>query len=102
MDPLLEKLDRYYRKTRNKKITGNYIRVLSKDPREFTPQEDEFYRTRILPNRDYFVSMLYQAYVDEGRPLEEWRQFTLNSPPSAIEQIGRRVVVLAIQEADQD
>ena len=100
MDPLLEKLDRYYRKTRHKKITDIYIGVLSKDPREYTPQEEELYRARILPNRDYFVSMLYQAYVDEDRLLEEWRQLVLDSPPSAIEQIGRRVVVLAIQEAD--
>ncbi len=100
MDPLLEKLDRYCRKTRHKKITETYIHVLSKDPREFTPQEDELYHTRVLPNRDYFVSMLYQAYVDEGRPLEEWRQLVLEAPPCIIEQIGRRVVVLAIQEAD--
>ncbi len=98
MDPLLQKLDRYYRKTRNKKITETYIGVLSKDPREFTPAEEELYRTRVLPNRDYFVSMLYAAYLDEGRPLEEWRQLVLASPPSIIEQIGRRVMVLAVQE----
>ncbi len=99
MDPLLEKLDHFYRKTRRKKITDAYVSILSKDPREFSPQEDEIYRTRILPNRDYFVNMLYQAYVDERRPLEEWRQLVLDSPPSVIENIARRVVVLAIREA---
>ncbi len=101
MDRLLEKLDRYYRRTRNKKITAVYIRVLSKDPSQFTPQEDEIYRTRVLPNRDYFVSMLYAAYVDDGRPLEEWRQLVIDSPPSVIEGIARRVVILAIQEANR-
>ncbi len=102
MDPLLEKLDHYYRKTRRKKITDVYVRVLSKDPRQLSPQEDELYRTRILPNRDYFVNMLYQAYVDEGRPLEEWRQLVIDAPPSVIESIARRVVVLAIREAGLD
>ncbi len=101
MDPLLQKLDRYYRKTRHKKITDAYAGVLSKDPREFTPAEEEIYRTRVMPNRDYFVSMLYAAYLDEGRPLEEWRLLVLDSPPSVIEQIGRRVMVLAIREAER-
>lgn len=100
MESMLEKLNRYYIRNKGKKVTASYANLLQKAVDELNEQELDIYRTRIEPNMDYFIDILYQIFVEEGRPLDAWRQEVLHGS-SILNNLAKKVVIRAVREQEQ-
>ena len=99
MDSLIEKLNKYYIRTKGKKLNASYAALLQKSEDELTTDEELIYTNRVEPNMDYFIETMYRIYVEEGRPLDAWREAVLQDT-SIINSIAKKVVVRAIRDQE--
>lgn len=99
MDTLIEKLNKYYIRTKGKKLSSSYAVLLQKSEDELTTDEELIYNNRIEPNMDYFIDTMYKIYVEEGRPLDAWREAVLQDS-SILNSIAKKVVVRAIRDQE--
>ncbi len=99
MESLVEKLNKYYIRTKGKKLNATYSALLQKSEDELTADEELIYRNRIEPNMDYFIDTMYRIFVEEGRPLDAWREAVLQDT-SIINSIAKKVVVRAIRDQE--
>lgn len=99
MESLVEKLNRYYIRTKGKKLNATYSTLLQKSEDELTADEELIYRNRIEPNMEYFIDTMYRIFVEEGRPLDAWREAVLQDT-SIINSIAKKVVVRAIRDQE--
>ncbi len=99
MDTLIEKLNKYYIRTKGKKLNSAYAALLQKSEDELTSDEELIYNNRIEPNMDYFIETMYRIYVEEGRPLNQWREAVLQDT-SILNGIAKKVVVRAIRDQE--
>jgi|DewCreStandDraft_4_1066084.scaffolds.fasta_scaffold266128_1 hypothetical protein len=99
MESLIEKLNKYYIRTKGKKLNATYSTLLQKSEDELTADEELIYRNRVEPNMDYFIDTMYRIFVEEGRPLDAWREAVLQDT-SIINGIAKKVVVRAIRDQE--
>lgn len=99
MDTLIEKLNKYYIRTKGKKLNAGYAAMLQKSEDELTTEEEFIYTNRVEPNMDYFIETMYRIYVEEGRPLDAWREAVLQDT-SILNSIAKKVVVRAIRDQE--
>ncbi len=99
MESLIEKLNKYYIRTKGKKLNATYSTLLQKSEDELSAEEELIYRNRIEPNMDYFIDTMYRIFVEAGRPLDAWREAVLQDT-SIINGIAKKVVVRAIRDQE--
>ncbi len=100
MVDFLQILNDYYVKSRGKRIKKEFREVLSKDVEQLSGPQKYIYEIYIEPNFGVLQDALYEAFKEAGSPLEEWRSAVLESPPSIITHVAKKMIVRAIRERE--
>jgi hypothetical protein len=100
MADFLQELNNYYVENRGKRIKPEFQEVLGKDVEELSGSQKQIYEIYIEPNMEQLQDTLYSAFLAANKPLEEWRTSVLESPPSIINHIAKKMIIRAIRDMD--
>lgn len=100
MVDFLKILNDYYIRNRGKRIKQEFQDILGKDLDGLSVSQRQFYEIYIEPNMGELQDVLYEAFKEADRPLEEWRTAILENPPTIINHIAKKTIIKAIRDRE--
>lgn len=100
MVDFLKELNDYYVRNRGKRIKQEFRDVLEKDPDELTGTQRHIFEIYIEPNMGQLQDTLFEAFKEADSPLDAWRAAVLESPPSIINHVAKKMIIRAIRDMD--